>query len=62
MNLENLNFSEEPLSREDLLRIKGGASALYSTYSTGNCEDTNNDPHQPDCDDIHKDYIKQQGI
>ncbi len=55
MNLENLNFSEEPLSREDLLRIKGGASALYSVYGTGDCEDTDGDPHKADCPDGGRD-------
>ncbi len=55
MNLENLNFSEEPLSREDLLRIKGGASALYSVYSTGDCVDTGGDAQKSDCPDSTKD-------
>ena len=54
MKLEQLNFNEEPLSREDLLRIKGGVSALYTVYNTGDCHDTG-DPHTADCPDINRD-------
>lgn len=50
MQLEHLNFDEEPLSREDLLRIKGGASAMYSVYSTGNCTSSGTNSH--DCPDV----------
>jgi hypothetical protein len=53
MQLEHLNFDEEPLSREDLLRIKGGASAMYTVYSTGNCTSTSSNQH--DCDDANTD-------
>ncbi len=53
MNLENLNFSEEPLSREDLLRIKGGNSAQYTVISSGDCSTTN--ATTADCDDVNKD-------
>ncbi len=55
MNLENLNFSEEPLSREYLLRIKCGKSAMYTVYATGDSNVTNGDPHQPNLSDVVKD-------
>jgi hypothetical protein len=42
MQFEHLSFDEEPLSREDLLRIKGGASALYTVYITTPCNATGN--------------------
>lgn len=54
MQLEHLNFDEEPLSREDLLRIKGGASAMYTIYNTGDCHDTGS-PTTADCPDVNKD-------
>lgn len=53
MQLEHLNFDEEPLSREDLLRIKGGASAMYTVYSTGNCTTTS--AGTADCPDLNTD-------
>jgi hypothetical protein len=40
MNLEKLNFSEMPLSREDLLRIKGGTNAMYTVSNIGDCQET----------------------
>jgi hypothetical protein len=54
MNLEKLNFSEEPLSREDLLRIKGGTSAMYTVSNTGDCQDTGSTT-TADCPDAQKD-------
>lgn len=51
MQLEYLNFDEEPLSREDLLRIKGGASALQTVYVTHPCNGTGSDPEFVDCAD-----------
>jgi hypothetical protein len=52
MELEHINFEEEPLSREDLLRIKGGASAMNTLYVTGNCSQSST---VSDCDDVYLD-------
>lgn len=54
MELEKLNNDEEPLSREDLLRIKGGASAIYSVYITYPCDATGSS-QVTDCADMSYD-------
>ncbi len=53
MNLDNIDFSEEPLSREDLLRIKGGNSAQVTLGTTGDCSSTGTET--TDCDDVWRD-------
>jgi len=50
MELMNLNFDETPLTREDLLRIKGGANASYTVTDCTGCSDTGN-PNTADCTD-----------
>ena len=54
MKLEQLNFNEEPLSREEMFRIRGGVSALYTITNTGDCSDTGS-PTTADCPDVAKD-------
>ena len=49
MVLSNLNFDEEPLTREDLLKIKGGSTAAYTlTTCTGCTKDANGVNHCTD--------------
>ncbi len=40
MKLSDLNFDEQPLTREDLLRIKGGLSASYTVSQGTGCTDS----------------------
>lgn len=50
MQLSELNFDEQPLTREDLLRIKGGIAATYTVSQGTGCSDTGN-PQTADCTD-----------
>ncbi|WP_342647320.1 hypothetical protein [Mucilaginibacter sp. CSA2-8R] len=40
MEFFNLNFDEQPLTREDLLRIKGGVNPAYTVSGCTGCSDT----------------------
>lgn len=50
MKLKKLNFEEQPLTREELLQIKGGLAASYTVSKGTNCKDTGN-PQTADCSD-----------
>lgn len=50
MELSNLNFDEEPLTREDLMRLKGGTAASYTVTGCTGCKDTGS-PSTADCSD-----------
>lgn len=50
MELSKLNFDEAALTREDLLRIKGGIAASYTVTKGTGCSDTGN-PQTADCTD-----------